>query len=55
LEIPELVGLGKVNDEDSEKYGTAMLEAFASALEVRLPYTLSKPSAPILPYRSSIY
>ena len=40
MEIPELVGLGQVSDEDSKKHGTAMLDAFACALEVCLPYTL---------------
>lgn len=37
LEIPELVGLGQVSNEESERDGTAMLDAFASALEVRSP------------------
>jgi mediator of RNA polymerase II transcription subunit 25 len=41
LEVPELVGLGQVSDEDSERHGTAMLDAFACALEVRSPDTLS--------------
>ena len=34
LEIPELVGLGQVSDEESERGGTAMLDVFACALEV---------------------
>lgn len=37
LEIPELVGLGQVGNEESERDGMAMLDAFASALEVRSP------------------
>ena len=35
LEIPELVGLGQVSNGESERDGTAMLDAFACALEVR--------------------
>ena len=38
LEIPQLVGLGQVGNEEAEKNRTAMLEAFTSALEVRPPY-----------------
>jgi len=41
LEAPELVGLGQVNNEDSERHGTAMLDAFACALEVRSIYTIA--------------
>ncbi|KAF9791872.1 hypothetical protein BJ322DRAFT_1322 [Thelephora terrestris] len=34
LEIPELVGLGQVSNEESERDGMAMLDAFAAALEM---------------------
>ncbi|KAF9648103.1 hypothetical protein BDM02DRAFT_2351326 [Thelephora ganbajun] len=34
LETPELVGLGQISNEESETYGTAMLDAFACALEM---------------------
>ena len=56
LEIPELVGLGQVEDGDSERHGTAMLDGFACALEVRSPYTLTpfKALAPTLSYRSPL-
>ena len=37
MEIPELVGLGQVSDEELGRHGAAMLDAFASTLEVRLP------------------
>lgn len=38
LEIPEIVGLGQAGNEEAERDGMAMLEAFASALEVRPAY-----------------
>lgn len=38
MEIPELVGLGQVSNEESQRDGTAMLDAFACALEVRPPH-----------------
>ena len=41
LEVPELVGLGQVSNGESERDGTAMLDAFACALEVPTPHPLS--------------
>ena len=38
LEIPELVGLGQISNEESERDGMAMLDAFACALEVSSPH-----------------
>ena len=46
MEVPELVGLGQVSSEESGRDGTAMLDAFACALEVRSPCAPPFPQAP---------
>ena len=59
LEVPELIGLGQTSNEESERDGMAMLDAFAAALEVRSTrYTyhrLSKFPKPTSWYRCSTY
>ena len=57
LEIPELVGLGRITNEESERDGMAILDGFACALEVSTPHepSLSKGSGltPITDVRSA--
>ena len=46
MEIPELVGLGQISNEESERDGMAMLGAFAYALEVSLRHEPSSSEGP---------